>query len=452
MSTICALSTARFSAAIAIIRVSGQRAIEICQRITVLKKGKLGDLPAQSQRLAQIIGDGRMLDEAMVSVFYAPHSYTGEDMVELYCHGGLFVVQKVMEQLVREGCVVAERGEFTKRAFLNGKLDLAQAEAVCELIESRTEAGRELALRHMQGGLSDKLDKIYNTLTEVGAEIAAYCDFPDEGLGELDEQLVKNQLTGALNQLKKLEQSFDTGAVIRDGVDTAIIGAPNAGKSTLLNAVLGYERSIVSDIAGTTRDIVGESAVLGGVCLNLMDTAGIRKGADKLEQMGIKLSENAINRAGFILAVFDSSRKLTDDDHKVIELIGQKPAVALVNKSDLPKMIDFEYIKVKFKHIVEISAQTGKGLDRLEQTVKEIFLKQEIADTGEVVTSARQMQRISHAARALESAVEAMQAGYTADVIAIDVNDAMASLGELTGQTVSEQVIDEVFEKFCVGK
>ena len=232
----------------------------------------------------------------------------------------------------------------------------------------------------------------------------------------------------------------------------AIIGRPNAGKSTLLNAVLGYERSIVSDIAGTTRDIVGESAVLGGVCLNLMDTAGIRKGADKLEQMGIKLSENAINRAGFILAVFDSSRKLTDDDHKVIELIGQKPAVALVNKSDLPKMIDFEYIKTKFKHIVEISAQTGKGLDQLEQTIKEIFLKQEIADAGEVVTSARQMQRISHAARALESAVEAMQAGYTADVIAIDVNDAMASLGELTGQTVSEQVIDEVFEKFCVGK
>ena len=452
MSTICALATAQLNAAIAIIRVSGERAIEICDRITVLKNGKLSGLTAAKERLAYIRDGDRDIDQAMVSVFFAPCSYTGEDMVELYCHGGLFVVQQVLKLLIREGCTLAQRGEFTKRAFLNGKLDLAQAEAVCELIEADTVQAASIAINHIKGRLSKSLNDVYDILTDISAQIAAYCDFPDEGLGQLDEKAVLGQLNTALNRLKKLEAGFETGTVLRDGVDTAIIGAPNAGKSTFLNAMLGYERSIVSDIAGTTRDIVGESVTLGGIRLNLMDTAGIRHGADKLEQLGIKLSKTAIDKAGFIFAVFDSSRKLTDDDYKVIKLIGNKPAVALVNKSDLPKNIDLEYIKENFIHIVEISAQTGSGLGQLEQIVKEIFLKQDIKGTDEIVTNARQMQRISHAARALESAALAMEQGFTADVVAIDINIAMSSLGELTGQAVSEQVIDEVFDRFCVGK
>lgn len=453
MDTICAVSTARAAAAIGVVRVSGDRAVAICGKILKMKHGALDTAPQAAMRLCRIYDGGTAVDEALCAVFRAPRSYTGEDTVEINCHGGLSVLDRVMRLLIKNGARSAKAGEFTKRAFLNGKLDLVQAEAVGDLIDSRSEADAALALGRMSGGLSEKFSEIYEALVALGTDIAAYTDFPDEMADEISAARVLEVLYEQRSRLSKLEKSFARGSVIRDGADTAIIGAPNAGKSTLLNAVLGYDRAIVSPAAGTTRDVVSERAVMGKVALNLSDTAGIRAAGDEIEKRGVELAKNAADNADLIIAVFDGSRALSDDDRAIVSLCEGRTAVAVINKSDLPQRTDAEYISSRFIHTVYVSALSGQGLDGLSSVVEGLYLDDRLSiESGTLLTSVRHYERVLAAAERVNSAIDTLERGFTPDLAAQDVTDAAAEIGLITGTQVSERMIDEIFSKFCVGK
>ena len=453
MDTICAVSTARAVAAIGVVRVSGPRAAEICGGIIKLRHGTLESAPNAAMRLGRIYDGDTAVDEVLCTLFRAPNSYTGEDVVEINCHGGLSVLDRVMRLLIRSGARSARAGEFTKRAFLNGKLDLIQAEAVGDLIDSSSEADAALALGRMSGGLSEKFSEIYEALVSLGTEVLAYIDFPDEGLSDVSPKHVLGVLNAQKARLESLKQSFSRGAVIRDGADTAIIGAPNVGKSTLLNAILGCDRAIVSDVAGTTRDVVSERAVMGKVSLNLADTAGIRAASDEIERRGVELARGEAERADLILAVFDGSRPLSADDKAIAELCEGKTAIALINKSDLPQNIDCEYISARFVRTVHVSAKDGAGLDALSREIEALYLSDKLSiESGTLLTSVRHYERVCAALERVNAAKAAVEQGFTPDVASVDIAAAASEIGLITGAEVSERMIDDIFSKFCVGK
>ena len=453
MDTICAIATARAAAAIGVIRVSGQNAVDICAKILRLKNGSLATCPASSLRLARVTDGATDIDEVLCAVFRAPHSYTGEDMVEINCHGGVSVIDRVMRLLIKNGARTAQGGEFTKRAFLNGKMDLIQAESVCDLINSRSALDASLALDRMSGRLSKSFDEIFNTLADINTDILAYIDFPEEGLSDVSPESVLQRLCAVREKLVRLEKSFDIGSVIKDGANTVILGAPNVGKSTLLNAILGYERSIVSDTAGTTRDMVSERAVMGDITLNLCDTAGIREKAGDIEKMGIDIATRSLENADLVFAVFDGSRPLTDDDKRIIELVKDKTAVAVINKTDLAQNIDREYILSKFIHLVDISAAQNSGIEKLSDIVQKLFETDKISsESGMLITNARHFERVVKAHEKTESAIAAIQSGFTPDLASIDITDAASEIGQITGAAVADKIIDDIFSKFCVGK
>lgn len=453
MDTICAVATARAAAAIGIIRVSGENALDICGKIAALKKGDLSSVPAAHMRLCKIHDEGYAVDEAMITVFRAPSSYTGEELVEINCHGSVIILERVMKLLIKNGARQALPGEFTKRAFLNGRLDLVQAEAVGDLISSVGEADAAAALGRMSGRLSDEFNEIFNSLVSLNTDILAYIDFPDEGLSDVEPQTILEKLRSADGRLLRLENSFKTGAVIRDGADTVIVGAPNVGKSTLLNSILGYERSIVSDIEGTTRDMVSERAVMGRIALNLCDTAGIREHAGEIEKRGIDIAGRALANADLVFAVFDGSRPLSENDKKIVKLCTDRPAVAVINKCDLPQKTDREYICSHFVHCVEISAAENRGLEKLERIISELFLSDSVSiESGMLITNIRHFERAVSARRYVRSAIDTIERGFTPDLASVDITEAASQIGMITGMSVSDKIIDEIFSKFCVGK
>lgn len=453
MDTICAVATARAAAAIGVIRVSGQHAVEICSKILRLKSGTLADIRTGCLRLARVTDGICDIDEVLCAVFRSPHSYTGEDMVEINCHGGVSVIDRVMRLLIKNGARTAQGGEFTKRAFLNGKMDLIQAESVCDLINSQSALEASLALDRMSGRLSESFDEIFNALTDINADILAYIDFPDEGLSDVSDKTVLEALSTVREKLVRLEKSFDIGSVIKEGADTVIIGAPNVGKSTLLNAILGYERSIVSDTAGTTRDMVSERAVMGDITLNLCDTAGIRSAAGDIEKKGIDIATRTLENADLVFAVFDGSRPLSNDDKHIIELAKNRTAIAVINKSDIAQNIDKEYISSEFIHTVNISAAQNDGIDTLAQIVQKLFETEKIsAESGMLITNARHYERVVKAREKTESAIAAIMNGFTPDLASIDITDAASEIGQITGASVADKIIDDIFSKFCVGK
>lgn len=453
-STIAAIATAQAAAGIGVIRISGSDARRVASEIFQKVRGtEIMESSGYTAAYGKIVENGQIIDEAVALVFSAPHSYTGEDVVELSCHGGMFLLQKVLRAVYRAGAVPAEAGEFTKRAFLNGKLDLTQAEGIQNLIGASGEQAARAAIAVREGAMSKRIAEIKKNLLFCAAHMSVWADYPDEDIETLETEKLKNQLQSAYSTLQKKIDQFDAGRALREGVQTVIVGRPNVGKSTLMNLLSGTERSIVTPIAGTTRDIVEETVRLGDIVLHISDTAGLRETEDIIESIGVERAKEKIKEAGLILAVFDCSQPLEGQDLELLQLLEGRDAVAVVNKTDLDEWkVDRSELEKFIPHVVMLSASTGNGYQALEKTVAEIIGTSKLDPAAGILASERQRNCCVKAADALEEAVTALESGMTLDAVNVCTDEALAALMELTGERVTEAVSNEVFSKFCVGK
>lgn len=451
--TIAAVATPSGVGGIATIRVSGKDATSVCDKAFKSVSGKkLSSLEGYRALYGKIYDGEQPVDEAVCLVFKAPHSFTGEDVVEVTCHGGLFAVKKVLRVILDCGGYPAQAGEFSKRAFLNGKMDLSGAEGIMTLINAQGEQGLSAALNVLEGSLSRKASEINNSLVEVCAHISAWVDYPDEEIEELSEIEILNTVRTAKKEIKSLLDRFDSGMAVTGGVEAAIIGKPNAGKSTLMNLLTGYDRSIVTDIEGTTRDVVEETVNIDGCILRLSDTAGIRETGDTVEKIGVERSREKIRRSAIVLAVFDSGDELTKEDKELISLCEDKPVIPILNKSDKPTKIDRDYIIKNIGTPVEMSAKDGNGLDELKDRITTLLGTKNFDPNSAMLTNERQRQCCLKAVESLVEAENALMTGVTLDAAGVCIDDAVAALLELTGEKASQAVVDKVFSNFCVGK
>ena len=452
-STIAAISTPQAVGGIGIIRISGPEAFNVADMVFRTVNGKkLADSKGYAAHYGHVCDGDDIIDEAVALVFRQPHSYTGENVVELSCHGGLYILKRALRAVINAGASSAQAGEFTKRAFLNNKLGLTQAEAVMDIISAQGEQAAKAALAAHEGALSKKINSVRDVLVSASANMAAWVDYPDEDIPELDFARLRNEFSNAHDELQKLLGKFDAGRAMREGIDTVIAGRPNVGKSTLMNLLSGSERSIVTSFAGTTRDVVEETVRLGNVILRLADTAGLRETADPIESIGVGKARERLERAGLILAVFDASEPLDDMDRKLLEEAKGRAFIAVVNKTDLKNMIDTEYIKNKVKEIVYISAETGEGYDSLAAAAERVVGTANIDPYAGILATERQRDCCKRADDCITEAVRAIDDGMTMDAINVSIDCAISALLELTGEKASEAVVDEVFSHFCVGK
>lgn len=455
MSTvIAAIATPPAAAGIGVIRLSGDGAIAVADKVfRPLGKGKtLGGLDGYSALYGHAYDRDGDIDDCVALVFRAPHSYTGEDVVELSCHGGLYLLKRVLRATLDAGAVAAEAGEFTKRAFLNGKMDLTGADAVMDLIGAGGALAARAALAAREGSTYRRAESIKATLLAVAAQNAAYVDYPDDDIPELSPEALGETLTEAENALEELLRTFDAGRLLREGVDTAIVGTPNVGKSTLMNRLSGSERSIVTAQAGTTRDVVEESVRVGDFVLRLSDTAGIRETEEEAEAIGIRRARERMQGAALVLAVFDGSRPLSQDDLSLLQEVGGPHTVAILNKADQPLLADTEAIAAHISHIVPLSAKTGEGVGHLTAVIAEVTGMAGLDENAGILTTERQRNGVSRALEAVGEAKEALTIGLAVDAAAVSIDAAILALSELTGEKASEAVINEVFARFCVGK
>lgn len=449
---IAAISTGMQVSAIGIIRLTGDNCICIADKVFKTSNGKALESSALRQLHLGTLHDknGRVIDQCMAVCCRGPHSYTGEDTVEFHCHGSPAVLAAGFEALYLAGAKPAGRGEFTKRAFLNGKLGLTQAEAVIDLIEAETADAAANAAGQVDGSLQRKLSPVYDSLTDICSHFHAVLDYPDEDIADFGLNNYESILKDNVRILDALLRTYGQGRILRNGVRTAIIGKPNVGKSSLLNALAGYERVIVTEVAGTTRDTVEESVMLGSTRLQLIDTAGIRNTADQIEALGVERSRKATEDADLVLFVCDGSSPLTEEDRDAMLLCAeQEHAIALINKSDLGKAV--LPAELPFLYVIYISTKTGEGLDLLADTVDDIFAGTTPCD-GSILTNARQFDSIRRAHTAIQSALRGLNCGRTPDAVLTDVEEAMEAMGEVTGATVREDITARIFERFCVGK
>lgn len=452
-SVIAAVATPAGVGGIATLRVSGEKSIEICDRVFHSVTGKkLNELKGYHAAFGKIYDKEQPVDEAVCLVFRAPHSFTGENVVEITCHGGIFVIQKVLRVVLENGAVPAQPGEFSKRAFLNGKMDLSGAEGIMSIISSQGEQGLNASLNLLEGSLSRKIDSVAQKLIDICAHVSAWVDYPDEEIEELNENNILDTLKSAYGELKALVDKFDSGIAVTTGVEAAIIGKPNAGKSTLMNLLTGYERSIVTDVKGTTRDVVEETVNIDGCILKLSDTAGIRETDDKVERLGVERSREKIKRSAIVLAVFDSADMLSDEDKSLIELCLEKPVIPILNKSDKENIIDRSYIEQKLGKCIEMSAKNGSGLDELCDRVTSLLGTKNFDPNAAMLANERQRQCCLNALSSIKEAENTLLNGFTLDAAGICVDDAVSALLELTGKKASQAVVDKVFSNFCVGK
>ena len=454
--TIAAISTPPIPAAIGILRLSGPRAAQIAA-VCFKPLGRKGLLEHHPHEL--VYGDlldteGAVIDRVLCTFSLAPHSYTGEDTAEIHCHGAPMVLQLGLEALFAAGARQAQRGEFTRRAFLNGKLDLAQAEAVGDLLEADSRQAARNAAGQLNGALSRRIGAVYSALLDVMAHFHAVLDYPDEDIDPFTARQLGESLAAQRTALEQLAASWHRGQLVKNGVPCAIVGRPNAGKSSLLNALVGYERAIVTNIPGTTRDTVEERAELGGVTLRLIDTAGLRRSDDPIEQLGVERSRKAMEEAELILLVADGAAEWTREDSELARTVADtgKPWVLVWSKADLEKRaVAADMSGADAPPAVEVSAKTGQGLDRLAAAVGALFPRGQ-EEYGQLLTNARQAEAAGRALAAVIRAQEALESGVTPDAMLTDVEDALSALGELTGQSVREDITDRIFQRFCVGK
>lgn len=453
LSAIAAISTPLGTGGVGIIRISGKNATEIADRIFVSVNGKkLSSSKGYRAYFGRIFDGETAVDEVVCLVFRAPHSYTGEDVVEINCHGGVVLLKKILRLVLQNGAQAAAPGEFTKRAFLNGKLDLSEAESVMTLISSQGEQGANAAFNQLEGSLSRKIEKINSSLLSLAAHIAAWVDYPDDEIEELGNNELYSTIYNAHLELCALLSNFDSGMAVTNGVEAAIVGKPNVGKSTLMNLLTGYDRSIVTEIEGTTRDVVEETVNLNGCILRISDTAGMRETGDIVEKLGVERSRKKLERAAIVFAVFDLSKPLSDEDKELIDECKDKNVIPIVNKTDLEPRLDVDYIKNKLGSPLFISAKSGDGYNELCDRVAELMGTKNFDTTSAMLVNERQRICCQKASDALKDALEALNIGLTPDAIGVCIDDAIAALLELTGQKASEAVVDEVFKQFCVGK
>ena len=451
--TIAAVATPLSAGGIGVIRISGESAIEIADKVVRTTSGKsLALLKGYTAAHGKVYLENEAIDECVALVFRAPKSYTGENTVEISCHGGVLVTKQVLRAVLQSGARPAEAGEFTKRAFLNGKLDLSEAEAVMSLISAQGQQGMKAAFSTLDGALSRKIDSLCSILLSASANMAAWVDYPDDEIPELSDDSLKNSIVTVKNGLTSLLSKFDAGKAITDGVETAIIGKPNVGKSALMNMLSGFSRSIVTDIAGTTRDSVEETVRVGNVVLRLADTAGIRESDDLVESIGVDMAKTRIERATLILAVFDGSESLDQSDKEILDLCKDRDVIGIVNKSDLPSKADIDYLKATLSKVVFISAKEGEGEEELTKAIEEALGTDKIDTSQAMITTERQRVCTEKALSCLEEALDALNIGMTMDAINVCIESAVEALLELTGKKAREAVVDEVFSQFCVGK
>lgn len=457
MSTIAAISTAPGIGGIGIIRISGEDTYNVLEKIFKPKQEiDLKKINGYRIKYGHIIEEEKIIDEVLVSFFKAPNSYTTEDLCEISSHGGTYIVGKILELCLKNGAELAEPGEFTKRAFLNGRMDLSQAEAVIDVINAKTEKESKASINQLEGNLSTEIRKTRDLLMSIMVEAEVSIDYPEYDIEEITNKKAINILEQVLEKLEKLMNSFETGKIVKDGIKVALIGKPNAGKSSLLNAILKEERAIVTDIEGTTRDIIEESISVRGIPLCIIDTAGIRNTNEKVEQIGIERSKKSAEEADLVIAIFDGSDNLTNEDYEIINIVKNKKCIAVLNKIDIniEKRIKSEIEKqLPNVNIIEISAKENIGIENIYKEIENLFKLNEIKlDNETIITNVRHKTIISNAIQLTRRTIEITNQNLPIDMIAIHIKEILEEIGKITGEIVSDEIIKEIFSKFCLGK
>lgn len=456
--TIAAISTAIGEAGIGIVRISGNKALDIGNNIFKGNKVlELNELNSRKLIYGHIVDkkEDKVIDEVLISYMKAPSTYTREDMVEIYCHGGIISVKKILELILNNGGRLAEPGEFTKRAFLNGRLDLSQSEAVMDMIRAKTDKSFETSLDQLEGSLSKKIREIRNILLGMIAHVEASIDYPDEDLEEITYEELENHGNKVKEEIEKLLSTADRGKILRDGLNTVILGKPNVGKSSLLNAILRENRAIVTDIPGTTRDIIEEYVNIDGIPLRIIDTAGIRDTKDLVEQIGVDRARETVRDADLVIAVFDASIDLSEEDYEIIDLIKDKKSIIIINKTDLDIKYDEEYFKtlINNENIIVASITQGVGLDILEKSIKSMFYDGEVEiESDTIITNIRHKNQLIKSLDNINQSIEDIRANVPIDCIEVDLKNCWENLGEISGDTIGEDILDKIFSEFCIGK
>lgn len=452
MSTIAAISTAKGVGGIGVIRISGDDAIKIASKVFVPfnNSTKVMDMKGYTAKYGKVTKNGEVIDEAVLLIFRAPYSYTGEDVAEISCHGGLFVTREVLRTVLDEGAVLAGPGEFTKRAFLNGKVDLSQAESVMDIISARGKRANRIAQSQRDGVLSKKINAIKEKLLEISASLSVWADFPEEDIPEVDSEKLAGDLKEAKSEISKLIKNYDK--VLTDGVKTVIVGRPNVGKSTLMNLISGVEKSIVTDIAGTTRDMVEETVMVGDIPLLLVDTAGIRETDDVVEKIGVGRAKKSINDSDLNILILDASQPLTAEDLEIMKLCDASKTIVVLNKIDLGMKINPGDLSSFSGRIVEMSALNYEGEEEFRAMLQKVVAVSEVEPSEALISNERQFTAMKRAFEMLDSAAEDLKSGITLDAVTVLIQNAVSELMSLTGENVNIETVNKIFSKFCVGK
>ena len=454
--TISAIATAPGEGGIGIVRISGEKSLEVAQSIFKSKSGKMiKDYNTRTLIYGKIVDGEKVIDEVLVAYMKGPNSYTAEDVIEINCHGGFISVKKILELILSKGVRIADAGEFTKRAFLNGRIDLSQAEAIIDVIKSKTDMAHEVAQNQLEGILAKKIKDLRMNVTEVLAHLEVSIDFAEEDVEEITYQTLEEKSLELRNEIKKLYDTAESGKILRDGLKTVIVGKPNVGKSSLLNSILGENRAIVTDIAGTTRDVIEEFVNIKGIPLKIVDTAGIRETEDVVEKIGVEKSRESFSTADLVIMVLDASRKLSEEDMEILESIKNKKTIVLLNKVDLEAQIELEKIKefVSSDDIIEISALKNQGIEELQDKIESMVYQGSVKNSSNLmITNSRHKDALFKAYESINDAISAIEQRMPYDFIEVDFKNIWDYLGYINGDTVREDLLDTIFANFCIGK